>query len=65
MTMKGDAGVPFSSFRRSKGTVFLVDSHSRKVLWSVYDQPKNSSASQIDRTAERIASRLKREINGK
>jgi hypothetical protein len=65
MTMKGDAGVPFSSFRRSKGTVFLVDSHSRKVLWSVYDQPKNSSAPQIDRTAERIASRLKREITDK
>jgi hypothetical protein len=63
--MKGDAGVPFSAFRRAKGTVFLVDSHNRKVLWSIYEQPKNSSASEMDRTAERIASRLKREITGK
>ncbi len=62
--MKGDAGVPFSSFRRAKGTVFLVDSHNRRVLWSVYQQPKNSSASEMDRTAGRIASRLKREITG-
>ena len=63
--MKGSASVPSSSFRRAKGTVFLVDSHNRRVLWSVYDQPKNSSASEMDRTAGRIASRLKREITGK
>jgi hypothetical protein len=63
--VKGDTAVRFSSFRRSKGTVFLVDPRNRTVLWSVYDRPKDSSSGEMDRTAERIASRLKREVKSK
>ena len=54
-----------STFRRAKGTLFLVDAHDRTVLWSVYDRPKNSTSAELDRTAERIAGRLKREIKSK
>ncbi|HEX8984642.1 MAG TPA: hypothetical protein VF767_04400 [Bryobacteraceae bacterium] len=54
--------VPASSFHRAKGTLFLVDAHERTVLWSVYAQPKNSTAAELDRTAGRIAGRLKKEI---
>jgi hypothetical protein len=66
-----DAGKPetqrprFSTFRRANGTVFLVDAHDRTVLWSVYDRPKNATSGELDRTAERIAGRLKREIKSK
>jgi len=63
--LKGNTTVPVSSFRRSKGTVFLVDAHKRVVLWSIYEVPKNSSSNEMDRTAARIASRLKHEIGKK
>lgn len=54
-----------STFRRAKGTVFLVDAHDRTVLWSIYDRPRNSTSAELDRTAERIAERLKREVKSK
>jgi hypothetical protein len=54
--------VPASTFHRAKGTLFLVDPHERTVLWSVYAQPKNSTGAELDRTAERIAGQLKKEI---
>ena len=53
---------PQSNFGRAKGTVFLVDSKSRQVLWSVFDEPKDSSSRQLDRTASDIVSRLKRDL---
>ncbi|MGE5648483.1 MAG: hypothetical protein ACM336_22110 [Acidobacteriota bacterium] len=64
-TMKGDTATRVSSLHRGKGTVFLVDSHSRVVLWSVYDRPKNTKSAELDRTAERIAGRIKRAMKGK
>ena len=48
-----------SSFSRSKGTVFLVDSATRAVLWSVYEPPKNTTPAELDRTAQRIVGALK------
>jgi hypothetical protein len=64
-SLKGNTATQVSSFRRSKGTVFLLDAHKRVVLWSIYEVPKNSSSNEMDRTAERIAGRLKREIRKK
>jgi hypothetical protein len=45
------------SFRSSmaKGTIFLVDAQSRKVLWSDYEKPGRASAAV---EAERIAKKL-------
>ncbi len=49
---------------RARGTLFLVDTHSRNVIWSVFEKPKNTTAEQMDRTARRIAERLKKDLTG-
>jgi hypothetical protein len=54
-----------TAITRGKGTLFLVDRHSRKVLWSVYQKPKNSMPDELDRTAGRVADRLKDDWGGK
>ncbi len=55
--------VPFLS--RAKGTIFLVDVKTRAVLWSTYDRPLNTRPDQLDRTASRIADRLRRSFKQK
>jgi len=54
-----------SSWGRGRGTVFLVDARTRAVIWSAYERPRDSSPEQVNRAAERIAARLKREWQGK
>jgi hypothetical protein len=54
-----------STFGRGKGTFFLVDAKSREVLWSTFEAPKSSTASQLDRTASDIVSRLMRNLKKK
>lgn len=60
--VKGDTGPMYSSFRRAKGTVFLVDPRTRVVLWSIYAQPKSSVAAEMDRTAERITREIRDDL---
>ena len=48
-----------SSFNTGKGNFFIVDRRSRNVLWSVYEQPANSSSSELTKTAEKVVKRLK------
>jgi len=52
-----------SSFGRAKGTVFLVHTKERDIIWSAYDPPKTSRGSDMNRTASDIVSRLKRDLN--
>jgi hypothetical protein len=52
-----------SSWGRGKGTVFLVDTKSRLVLWSAFEPPKSSNTKDLDRTASDIVSRLKKDLN--
>jgi hypothetical protein len=54
-----------SSFSHAKGTLFLVDAKSKEVVWSTYDLPKDATAHQLDRTANDIVSRLKRDLKKK
>jgi hypothetical protein len=54
-----------SSIGRSKGTIFLVDTKSRQVVWSAYDLSKDSSSKELDRTASDIVSRIKKDLNPK
>lgn len=49
---------------RARGTLFLVDAHTRNVIWSAFEKPKNTTAEQMDRTARRIAERLKKDLTG-
>ena len=51
-----------SSSGDSKGTVFLVGTKSRQVIWSVYELPKNSTSKEMDRIASDIVSRLKKDM---
>jgi hypothetical protein len=54
-----------SSFGRAKGTVFLVDAKSRRVIWSVFEHLESGSPKDMDRTANDIVSRLKKDLKGK
>jgi hypothetical protein len=51
-----------SSFGRGKGTIFLVDRKSKQVIWSIFEVPKGSGSSQMDRSASDIVGRLKRDL---
>lgn len=52
-------------YGRGRGTIFLVDVQSHRVLWSAFERPKSSSPYELDHTAERIVKRLKEDIEGK
>ena len=54
-----------SSFGRGKGTVFLVDPKSHRVLWSAYRPPKSTGSNDMNRTASDIVSRLKHDLKSK
>jgi hypothetical protein len=54
-----------SSFGRAKGTVFLVDAKSRQVVWSAYQPAKGGAPKEMDRTANDIVIRIKRDLNPK
>jgi len=50
------------SVGRGRGNVFIVDRKSRGVLWSIYEPPKDSSTSEMSKTAQKIAKRLKTDL---
>jgi hypothetical protein len=54
-----------SSFGRAKGTFFLVDTKSREVLWSTFEQPKSSDPRGLDRGASVVVDRLKKSARPK
>jgi hypothetical protein len=51
-----------SSFGRGKGVVFLVDVKSRQVIWSSYQPPKGTAVMEIDKSANDIVARLKKDM---
>lgn len=61
--MPAAAPLRSSSFRRSKGTLFLVSPQSRAVVWSTFERPKRTSPEELNRTAERIVKRIQRDLN--
>jgi hypothetical protein len=63
--LKEASAPPAAASGRSKGTIFLIDPRSRVVLWSLYEQPKDTSSAELDRTAGRIVARLQRDLKGK
>jgi hypothetical protein len=50
---------------RGHGTVFLVDKQSRNVVWSIYWPVKSSQPDDVNRRADQIVGRLRKELNGK
>lgn len=53
-----------SAISRGKGTLFLVDRGSRRVLWSTYRKPKNMLPEELQRNAQRVAETLKKDWSG-
>lgn len=58
------AARPESTFRRGRGTVFLVERRTRNVVWSTYLKPKNSLPREMDKTAREVTARLKKDLAG-
>ncbi|MBI2680665.1 MAG: hypothetical protein HYX25_06615 [Candidatus Solibacter usitatus] len=56
---------PVSGFGRGKGTVFLVDAKSRRVIWSAYAKPKNTSSDELARVAHQVIGQLTKTLAGK
>ena len=54
-----------SSFGRARGTIFLVEAKSRRVIWSVFEPAKSGAPKDLDRTASDIVNRLKHQLKGK
>lgn len=46
----------------ARGTIFLVDRKTRNVLWSAYERPKSTSQDDLNRAAEKIASKLSKDL---
>lgn len=53
------------SFSRGRGNIFLVDAKSRRVLWTGFDVPKNTRPGELQKSAERLVSRLRKDKTGK
>lgn len=51
-----------SSSAGSRGTLFLVDAKSKTVLWSTYDEPKDTSPAKLDESAKRKVERLRKDL---
>jgi hypothetical protein len=54
-----------SSWGRSKGNLFLVDRGTRKVIWSFYGRPANTTPDQLDRLAEQVSRKLHSDVRVK
>ena len=52
-------------FGHAKGTIFLVDTKSHQVVWSVFEPSKGTSDTELDRAASDIVSRIKKDLNPK
>jgi hypothetical protein len=50
---------------RGRGTVFLVDRKTRNVVWATTERPRNSSADEMSRVADRVAEKLSKSLKGK
>ena len=55
----------FGSFSKGRGTVYIVDRQSRNVVWSIYWPVRNTSPDDVNRRADQIVERLRRDLKGK
>lgn len=50
---------------RSRGVIFLVDRGTGNVVWSTFEQTRNSTPDELNHAAERIVERLAKAQKGK
>jgi hypothetical protein len=53
------------SSSRGKGTVFLVDRHSRNVVWSIYLPSRSSRPDEVNSRARQITDKLVKDLRQK
>lgn len=53
------------SSSRGKGTVFLVDRHSRNVVWSIYLPSRSSRPDEVNARARQITDKLVKDLRQK
>ena len=53
---------PISTFGRGRGTIFLVDLKTRRVLWSTFVEIEDYSPKELNRVAGRVVARLKERL---
>jgi hypothetical protein len=51
-----------SSFGRGRGNFFLVDTRTAHVMWSTYEKLPGADPTELNRAAERIVARLKKDM---
>jgi hypothetical protein len=51
-----------SSFSRGRGNVFIIDRKTKRILWSDYRRPKNSSPDEVNRAAGKLIDRLQDDL---
>ncbi len=54
-----------SSLGRGRGNIFVVDRKSGAVLWSIYEEPKDSTPGELTKIARKIGLRLKNDLTDK
>lgn len=62
VSMKAPPVGLMSSFGRGKGNIFVVDTSTAQVIWSTYAKPEGPDPKELDRTAERIVAKLKKDM---
>lgn len=50
---------------RGRGNFFIVDRRTQSVLWSVYEEPKDSTPPELTKIATKIVKKLKEDLLGK
>ena len=55
----------FGSFSRGHGTVYIVDRESRNVVWSSYSPVTSTRPDDVNRRADQIVERLRKDLHGK
>ncbi|MBM3814695.1 MAG: hypothetical protein FJW20_23975 [Acidimicrobiia bacterium] len=63
--LTGEQITPPSSFSRGKGNFFLVDLKTKRVVWSIYERPKEFTPDRLDKTSGRIVEKLRKDLTGK
>ncbi|HEV8039333.1 MAG TPA: hypothetical protein VGP62_10760 [Bryobacteraceae bacterium] len=64
-TEDSGAALRVGGFNRGRGNIFIVDRKSKNVVWSTYDRPKDTTPSELSKTAERVVKRLKDDLSDK
>ncbi len=54
-----------SPLSRGKGSLFLVDRKTGNVIWSLYEEPVRTASVDMSRLAQRIATKLSKDIKAK